>query len=805
MEVISQAQMQQYQLGAPRATGREIEDLKQHLERGEKDNSSLDTPIPFGGRYVNLSVCGSGSYGTVRIARDIITGRLVAIKSCRDSLRCEVFAKRILRELRILRHLQGHENLLQMYDVEVVKNVTINPATGAEEIHASSSSPGERDMEGMQQQQVPIRTVAELPRVGGKHCLEGVDVLMVSGLMETDLGHIINSRQPLSMEHCQFFLYQILRGLKYLHSAGVVHRDLKPKNVLVNSDCDLRICDFGLSRYHEGLAAAANSPVGCGDGGVSPMTEYVQTRWYRAPEVLCSWGSYGPAVDVWSAGCILAETIIRKPLFTGSDTRSQVVAIVDFLGNPSTEDVGDIPHEVVRRFIQRLPRRAPMSKATLRSRLPGWAAREEDCVDLLHRMLSFSPKRRITVEEALRHPFLAHLHMEEDEPSRMPLDKNDFLFDQVTVGREGGTGHDQAHLETFLKEMLEERKHWEAVANESSSLTASTLASSNSACSPSNRQNTFETEEGDYDDCESMEGYEEDEEEEAEMEMSLRGDGVHRGEKEVRGGRGRSELAAAGPCRVPVSSSGRGDSHYRRRDPPVEEEDEDEEQVSDCEEEEEEEGDHLPPIQRYRSSLSRPSTAAQTSTSQSSSVCNPPNPKRNSAPQPEPQEETYEDASHVRVSRHQQQNKCEQQQQQQGGTETTGLFPPIPRGVIPERSRNEGREHSSSESIPPAFTFAANAKYGPPGGVVLVPFSPTDTGAAVSFAPAPRGFSHSQNMRRVEHPHHHDERGRENETDNRGGRGGREDEVLTEAGSDAIREALGDGGITLEDVPDSDC
>jgi len=103
-------------------------------------------------------------------------------------------------------------------------------------------------------------------------------VYIVNELMSTDLHQIIYSSQPLTDEHVQYFIYQILRGLKYIHSAHVLHRDLKPSNLLLNANCDLKICDFGLAR----LA----SPDGDHQGF---LTEYVATRWYRAPEIMLSW------------------------------------------------------------------------------------------------------------------------------------------------------------------------------------------------------------------------------------------------------------------------------------------------------------------------------------------------------------------------------------------------------------------------------------------------------------------------------------------------------------------------------------
>jgi len=104
------------------------------------------------------------------------------------------------------------------------------------------------------------------------------ELYVITDLMETDLAQIIKSNQPLSEQHIQFFTYQILRGLKYLHSAGILHRDLKPRNLLVNSNCDLKICDFGLSR--------ANIPYLLTK--TAQMTDYISTRWYRAPEVILS-------------------------------------------------------------------------------------------------------------------------------------------------------------------------------------------------------------------------------------------------------------------------------------------------------------------------------------------------------------------------------------------------------------------------------------------------------------------------------------------------------------------------------------
>ena len=208
---------------------------------------------------------GQGAYGIVVAAKDVEgeeeeeENNLVAIKKIERAFEHKVFMQRTLRELKIQRLLQ-HENILG------------------------------------------IRTILK-----PKSREDFQNIYIVSDLMETDLGAIIKSNQALTDEHIQFFLYQLLRGLKYIHSAGILHRDLKPRNLLVNTNCDLKICDFGLARADIPLLQT-NSVV---------LTDYITTRWYRAPEVLLSWKNYSKAIDIWSVGCILAEMIIRKPFFKG--------------------------------------------------------------------------------------------------------------------------------------------------------------------------------------------------------------------------------------------------------------------------------------------------------------------------------------------------------------------------------------------------------------------------------------------------------------------------------------------------------
>ncbi len=128
-------------------------------------------------------------------------------------------------------------------------------------------------------------------------------------------------------------MYQLLCGLKYIHSAGVLHRDIKPSNCLVDSSCNVKICDFGLANIADTK---------------QDMTEYVATRWYKAPELLLMWNHYSSAVDIWSAGLILAELVNLKPLLPGTSHLNQIELILSLLGNPEKEELAGIRSERAR-------------------------------------------------------------------------------------------------------------------------------------------------------------------------------------------------------------------------------------------------------------------------------------------------------------------------------------------------------------------------------------------------------------------------------------------------------------------------
>lgn len=236
--------------------------------------------------------------------------------------------------------------------------------------------------------------------------------------MESDLHQIIHSAQALTPEHTRYFLYQLLRGLKYVHSANVIHRDLKPSNLLVNENCELKIGDFGMAR---GLSS---HPEDCH----SFMTEYVATRWYRAPELLLSLNHYSLAIDLWSVGCIFAEMLGRKQLFRGKHYLHQLQLILSVLGTPPELLIGGITSDRVRSYVQSLPSRAavPLSKL--------YPQAEPEALDLLAAMLHFDPRDRISVTQALEHPYLAKYHDPDDEPTCVPA--FDFEFDKLSMSKE---------------------------------------------------------------------------------------------------------------------------------------------------------------------------------------------------------------------------------------------------------------------------------------------------------------------------------------------------------------------------------
>ncbi|KAG8990632.1 MAP kinase Pmk1 [Tulasnella sp. JGI-2019a] len=338
-------------------------------------SASQSQPAPrkvrfnVGTSYRVLDVVGEGAYGIVCSAVHIPTGRKVAIKKIAP-FEHSMFCLRTLRELKLLKFLSEagvSENIISILDI--IKPPSIE---------------------------------------------QFKEVYLIQELMETDMHRVIRT-QDLSDDHAQYFVYQCLRALKALHSADVIHRDLKPSNLLLNANCDLKVCDFGLAR-----SVKTAEPSGTETGF---MTEYVATRWYRAPEIMLTFKQYTKAIDVWSVGCILAEMLSGKPLFPGRDYHHQLTLILDVLGTPTLDEFYAITTRRSRDYIRALPFRKRRPFATLFPNANPLA------VDFLTKTLTFDPKKRITVEQALAHPYLEAYHDPEDEPVAPPLDPDFFEFD----------------------------------------------------------------------------------------------------------------------------------------------------------------------------------------------------------------------------------------------------------------------------------------------------------------------------------------------------------------------------------------
>lgn len=291
-------------------------------------------------RYSHLEPIGIGVSGLVCSAKDQITKRTIAVKKLAQPFKSENIAKHMYREVRLLKTLK-HENIIHLNDIFI--------------------SPSE-------------------------------DIYLVTDLMSTDLHTLLRSKK-VDNQFAQYFMYQIMRGLKYVHSAGVIHRDLKPSNILVNENCDLKICDFGLARVQE-----------------ASMTGYVSTRYYRAPEIMLTWKRYNEKADIWSAACIFAEMLLGEPLFLGKNHIDQFCVITKLLGSLPDHVISHITSPNTMSFVRSLPEYSRKPWTTL---IPGANTK---ATMLLDKMLQYDPDERISATDALASAYLAPYHDPNDEP-----------------------------------------------------------------------------------------------------------------------------------------------------------------------------------------------------------------------------------------------------------------------------------------------------------------------------------------------------------------------------------------------------
>jgi mitogen-activated protein kinase 1/3 len=308
-----------------------------------KEEFVLDT------HYKPVKRLGEGAYGAVISVKDLRSDKMYAVKKNMNVFQTKPIAQRILREMRILGTLD-HPNIIKL--VDIIDPVSVDDFNS---------------------------------------------IYLVLDYMQSDLHRIIQSKNVLSDAHVSFIVYQILCGLKHMHTAGIYHRDLKPSNVLIDRDCNVKICDFGLARG-----------VNAEQAEQADLTEYVVTRWYRAPEVVLDVSKYSDKVDMWSVGCILAEMYYRKPLFKGEDYLDQLMRIFTVIGRPSKSDLKEcIKSERGYKFIDNM---VDYPAQDWRDIIPHAS---DEAIDLISKLLTFNTNQRLNVDEALMHPFFSD-HFNQD-------------------------------------------------------------------------------------------------------------------------------------------------------------------------------------------------------------------------------------------------------------------------------------------------------------------------------------------------------------------------------------------------------
>ncbi|KAL3837227.1 hypothetical protein ACJMK2_022597 [Sinanodonta woodiana] len=282
--------------------------------------------------FQKIEKIGEGTYGIVYKARDKISGNMVALKKIRLDADSEGVPSTAIREISLLKEL-SHPNVVSLLDV----------------VHNEKK----------------LYLVFEYLNQDLKKYMDSVPA---SGL-------------PIPL--IKSYLHQLLQGIAFCHAHRVLHRDLKPQNLLIDVEGNIKLADFGLAR-------AFGVPV-------RTYTHEVVTLWYRAPEILLGSRFYSTPVDVWSLGCIFAEMITRRPLFPGDSEIDQLFRIFRTLGTPD---------ETLWPGVSQLP--------DYKSTFPRWASQDVGNIvphlsaegkDLLQKMLKYEPSQRISAKAALSHPF----------------------------------------------------------------------------------------------------------------------------------------------------------------------------------------------------------------------------------------------------------------------------------------------------------------------------------------------------------------------------------------------------------------
>jgi len=314
-------------------------------------------------KYEIVQKLGRGAYGIVWKAIDKKTHEVVALKKSFDAFQNATDAQRTFREIMFLQELNGHENIIRLLNVLKADN--------------------------------------------------DLDIYLICDYMESDL-HAVIRANILQDVHKQYIIYQLLKSLKYMHSGQMLHRDIKPSNILLNSDCQVKVCDFGLAR---GITQQ-------GDNGANPvLTDYVATRWYRAPELLLGSTAYTKGVDQWSVGCILGELLSGKPIFPGTSTMNQLERVIEVTGRPTPEDIEAVKSPYAATMLEQLTSTRPKRLSEM------FPSATKEALELMKFCLQFNPSKRISAKDGLRHAYVVQFHNPEDEWEcdrviKIPIDDN---------------------------------------------------------------------------------------------------------------------------------------------------------------------------------------------------------------------------------------------------------------------------------------------------------------------------------------------------------------------------------------------
>ncbi|EUB60728.1 Putative serine/threonine-protein kinase [Echinococcus granulosus] len=344
------------------------------------------------------------AYGIVWKAKYKRLNKHVALKKIFDAFRNKTDAQRTFREIVFLREFSGHPNIIKLLGV----------------IRAQNDK----------------------------------DIYLVFEYMETDLHKLIKRGNILRSAHMKYITYQILKAIKYIHSAGVIHRDLKPSNILLDSDCNAKICDFGLTRSLS-RCNAPNDKNSVPDFDNPELTEYVATRWYRAPEILLSSTHYTKGVDMWSIGCILAEIFIGKALFPGTSTLNQLEKIMSIGPKPSREG---------RRRLEDVVTPVP----------------EPSALEMVRGLLQLNPNKRLTAAQALEHHYVSQFRDPESE----------FVMDHVVVpplndSKKLGISEYRSRLYDMILETKSKRPQMKKLSSSESESASKDCSENGSSVSPS--------------------------------------------------------------------------------------------------------------------------------------------------------------------------------------------------------------------------------------------------------------------------------------------------------------------------------